>query len=117
MMAPELFSGRSRNTAASDVYLLELSFMRGIHATSRMKVRISTRLSSRSVTHSQVNKRLPVPESMPPEVESLMVTCTNADPSQRPIFCETDNTLKLFTIGDVKPGQMQLSIPPLVSLV
>jgi Adenylate and Guanylate cyclase catalytic domain len=36
-----------------------------------------------------------------------MVACTNADPSQHPT-CKIDDKLKLFTIGIVEPGQMQL---------
>lgn len=58
------------------------------------------------VCDPNVNKRPPVPKSMPPEVSSLLYTsCLDVDPSVRPTFTELDVFLKRFQAENVAPGE------------
>lgn len=100
-MAPELLRGTGRNSAASDVYsfgiLLYEVFSRKnpYHGEDFDEV-------LRDICDPKTNKRPSVPESMPPEVNSLLYsTCLNADPASRPSFVELDAFLKRFHAENV----------------
>ena len=64
----------------------------------------------KDVADPAVNKRPPIPESMPAEVASLMSDCLDGKPTTRPTFREIDNRLKRFKVDNVEPGQMHLSM-------
>lgn len=59
-----------------------------------------------------INKRPPIPESCPTEIQSMMVDCLAADPSQRPTFESMDLDLKNLDVSAVQPGETVFSMQP-----
>jgi serine/threonine protein kinase len=108
-MAPELLSGKSKNSAASDVYSFGI-ILYEVYSRRIPYEGEDFNETMRQICDPAINKRPPFPKSMPPEVESLMAACTNADPTQRPTFRDIDDKLRTFTVGSVEPAQMQLSM-------
>ena len=108
-MAPELLCGESTNTAASDVY----SFGIVLYELYSRRIPYDEELDPddviiRNICDPQVNLRPVSPKSMPSEITTLMMRCTNAIAEARPIFSEIDDYLKCLSAGDVEPGEMSL---------
>lgn len=53
-----------------------------------------------------INKRPPIPPSMPAGVSSLMSDCLDGEPKARPTFSEIDLRIKRFNVVSVEPGRM-----------
>jgi serine/threonine protein kinase len=107
-MAPELLSGKSKNTAASDVY----SFGIILYEVYSRKVPYEGEdfeETIREICDFYINKRPPVPATMPKEIVVLMTACTNAHPDIRPTFHDIDNRLRSFNAGIVQPSQIYFS--------
>ena len=108
-MAPELLNGTSTNTAASDVYsfgiiLYEVYSRRIPYEGEDFEDTIE------KIRDPYISKRPPVPESMPPEIVTLMNACTNAHPDIRPPFRVIDEKLKAFDVKTVEPSQLYFSL-------
>jgi len=107
-MAPELIRGDSGNAASSDVY----SFGIILYEVYSRKVPYEGedhRQVLRDVCDPIINKRPPVPKSMPAAMASLMPDCLVASPESRPTFDELANRLKRLDVENVEPGQIYLS--------
>lgn len=65
----------------------------------------------RLVADSAVNKRPPVPSSMPAEVASLMKDCWDGQPQTRPTCKEIDNRIRRFNVTNVEPGIVAARTP------
>eukprot|EP00980_Cylindrotheca_fusiformis_P006884 scaffold1442_cov128-Cylindrotheca_fusiformis.AAC.5 len=100
-MAPELLRGESGNTTASDVYafgilLYEVYSRRdpydGDDPTAVLHL----------VADKLVQKRPPIPQHMPAQIQSLMQDCIQDDASIRPTFREIDLRLKRMDIDDLR---------------
>ena len=110
-MAPELLRGESTNTAASDVY----SFGIILHEVYSRRIPYDEDVEPeddivRQICDQRINKRPTIPRSMPPEVVTLMMACTDANPRVRPTFRDIDDDLKSFNVGNVEPGKMSFSM-------
>jgi class 3 adenylate cyclase len=64
----------------------------------------------RQICDQRINKRPSIPRSMPPEVVTLMMACTDANPRVRPTFRDIDDDLKSYNVGNVEPGKMCFSM-------
>ena len=104
-MSPELLRNESDNTAESDVYafgiiLYEVFSRKDPYEGEEYEDVI------RAVADPEVNKRPPIPSSMPAEVTALLYTpALQADPKSRPSFQEISAFLKRFQADNVDPGQ------------
>jgi class 3 adenylate cyclase len=108
-MAPELLYGESTNTAASDVY----SFGIILYELYSRRIPYEDELDPddviiRNICDPQIKLRPASPKSMPPEVVTLMMMCTNAIAAARPTFSEIDDNLKCLNARDVEPRKMSL---------
>ena len=103
-MAPELLSGKSGNTAPSDVYAFGMLLY---EAFSRKDPYDGEVPSSVLFAVMESNKRPPVPSNMPESIAAIMKECLQADPSLRPTAQELDDRLKRIqkdtTTGENKP--------------
>ena len=107
-MAPELLRGESVNTAASDVYsfgiiLYELYSRKDPYQGEEHGQVL------RQVCDQKVNKRPPIPSSMPPAIASLMSECLVKPPGSRPTFDELDNRIRRLDVANVEPCNMRFS--------
>jgi guanylate cyclase, other len=108
-MAPELLTGTSTNSAATDVYsfgiiLYELYSRKdpyeGEDPLEVLKL----------VVDPVIMKRPPMPASCPPEILSLTAECLSNWPELRPTFKELDARLKSYDVSTVEPGETRLSV-------
>lgn len=107
-MAPELLTGESENSTASDVY----SFGIILHEVySRKDPYDGEDLAEVLclVADPAVNKRPGVPTSMPPAVANLMKDCLLRSTEARPTFMQLDTRLKDLNVSNVEPGVMHFS--------
>ena len=96
-MAPELLRKESDNTPSSDVY----SFGIILYEAYTRKVPYDGEDFDdviNLVADKQVQKRPSLPESVPPQITSMMTECLADDPNQRPIFDELDVRLNRLTV-------------------
>ena len=96
-MAPELLRKESDNTPSSDVY----SFGIILYEAYTRKVPYDGEDFDdviNLVADKQVQKRPSLPESVPPQITSMMTECLADDPNQRPIFHELDVRLNRLTV-------------------
>jgi class 3 adenylate cyclase len=104
-MAPELLDGFGSNSAASDVYSFGIMLY---EVYSRQHPYQGEDYSDviRDICDPSINKRPPVPESMPSEVANLLYSiCLAANPASRPTFVELDGFLKRLQPDNVDPGE------------
>ena len=107
-MAPECLRGESENTSASDVYsfgiiLYEVYSRKDPYEGEDYNEVINL------VTDPNVNKRPPVPDSCPPQVQGLMYDCVGGIPQNRPTFEELDQRLRRLDVATIEPGELHLS--------
>lgn len=107
-MAPELLVSRAKsvNSAASDAYSFGILLYEVY--SRRDPYYLDTNFDSvmREICDPGINKRPPVPESMPSEVASLFYSsCLDANPTARPTFIELDTFLMRFQAKNVDPGE------------
>lgn len=109
-MAPELLRRESGNTAASDVYSFGIVLYEVFSRENPYEGEDFEEVI-RDVCDPSINKRPPVPSSMPAEVASLLYSTTLLrDPAARPTFQELDGFLKRFQAKNVDPGQQRASM-------
>lgn len=103
-MAPELLRGESENTSSSDVYSFGIILY---EVYSRKDPYHGEDLGEalRLVQDPAVNKRPPVPPTMPPAIVALMCDCLMPNPSSRPSFDEIDKRLMRLNVESIEPGQ------------
>ena len=102
-MAPELLRRESHNTTASDVYSFGI-ILYEIYSRRDPYEDEDPRQVLKEVCDPQINKRPPVPKSMPPVISSIMHDCLVATADERPTFEELSNRLKRFDVAIVEPG-------------
>ena len=108
-MAPELLRRDTGNTPASDVYsfgivLYEVFSRKSPYEGEDFETVI------RDVCDPSINKRPPIPASMPAEVATLLYSTTLLrDAAARPSFQELDGFLKRFQAKNVNPLRQQMS--------
>jgi len=103
-MAPELLRRESGNTAMSDVYsfgivLYEVYSREDPYAGENLTEAL------KDVCDVKINKRPPVPYTMPPKVSQMMQECVKSNPKDRPTFEKIDLLLKTLTAANVEPGE------------
>lgn len=100
-MAPELLTGRSVNTTASDVYAFGIVLYEVYSRKDPYEGENGADVLS-LVCNNLVKKRPPVPEGCPPTIQSLMHDCLVHDPEARPTFEEMDKRLKRVDMKEVQ---------------
>lgn len=101
-MAPELLSGSSSNTTASDVYSFGIVLY---EVYSRKEPYEGENLSEvlELVKDPAVKKRPPVPTECPPSIGATMKECLDSDTLDRPTFEEIDLRLNRLGVDKVGP--------------
>jgi class 3 adenylate cyclase len=96
-MAPELLRKESDNTTASDVYsfgiILFEAYTRKVPYDGEDYDDVI-----KLVADKEVQKRPPLPEKAPPQIQSIMTECFADKPNERPIFDELDVRLQRLTV-------------------
>jgi serine/threonine protein kinase len=96
-MAPELLRKESDNTTASDVYsfgiILFEAYTRKVPYDGEDYDDVI-----KLVADKEVQKRPPLPEKAPPQIQSIMTECFADNPNERPIFDELDVRLQRLTV-------------------
>eukprot|EP00980_Cylindrotheca_fusiformis_P000763 scaffold183_cov112-Cylindrotheca_fusiformis.AAC.2 len=100
-MAPELLRGESGNTTASDVYAFGIVLYE-IYSRREPYDGEDPTTVLHLVADKLVQKRPPIPQHMPAQIQSLMQDCIQNDASLRPTFQEIDMRLKRMDIGEVR---------------
>eukprot|EP00980_Cylindrotheca_fusiformis_P008653 scaffold1844_cov124-Cylindrotheca_fusiformis.AAC.2 len=100
-MAPELLRGESGNTTASDVYAFGIVLYE-IYSRREPYDGEDPVAILHLVADKLVQKRPPIPQHMPAQIQSLMHDCIQDDASLRPTFQEIDQRLKRMDIGDLR---------------
>eukprot|EP00980_Cylindrotheca_fusiformis_P023028 scaffold10066_cov100-Cylindrotheca_fusiformis.AAC.5 len=100
-MAPELLRGESGNTTASDVYAFGIVLYE-IYSRRDPYDGEDSAAVLHLVADKLVQKRPPVPQNMPAQIQSLMQDCIQDDASLRPSFQEIDLRLKRMDIDEVR---------------
>ena len=96
-MAPELLRKESDNTTASDAYsfgiILFEAYTRKVPYDGEDYDDVI-----KLVADKEVQKRPPLPEKAPPQINSIMTECFADNPNERPIFDELDVRLQRLTV-------------------
>eukprot|EP00980_Cylindrotheca_fusiformis_P000760 scaffold178_cov119-Cylindrotheca_fusiformis.AAC.1 len=92
-MAPELLRGESGNTTASDVYAFGIVLYETYSRRDPYDGEDPAAVLH-LVADKLVQKRPPIPQNMPAQLQSLMQDCIQDDASRRPTFQEIDLRLK-----------------------
>lgn len=96
-MAPELLRKESDNTTASDAYsfgiILFEAYTRKVPYDGEDYDDVI-----KLVADKEVQKRPPLPEKAPPQIQSIMTECFADNPNERPIFDELDVRLQRLTV-------------------
>eukprot|EP00980_Cylindrotheca_fusiformis_P009419 scaffold2058_cov115-Cylindrotheca_fusiformis.AAC.12 len=100
-MAPELLRGESGNTTAADVYAFGIVLYE-IYSRREPYDGEDPTTILHLVADKLVQKRPPIPQHMPAQIQSLMQDCIQDDASLRPTFREIDMRLKRMDIGEVR---------------
>eukprot|EP00980_Cylindrotheca_fusiformis_P018330 scaffold5977_cov98-Cylindrotheca_fusiformis.AAC.7 len=100
-MAPELLRGESGNTTASDVYAFGIVLYE-IYSRREPYDGEDPTAVLHLVADKLVQKRPPIPQHMPAQIQSLMQDCIQDDASLRPTFQEIDVRLKRMDIDEVR---------------
>eukprot|EP00980_Cylindrotheca_fusiformis_P006882 scaffold1442_cov128-Cylindrotheca_fusiformis.AAC.3 len=100
-MAPELLRGESGNTTASDVYAFGI-FLYEIYSRRDPYDGEDPTAVLHLVADKLVQKRPPIPQHMPAQIQSLMQDCIQDDASMRPTFQEIDLRLKRMDRDDLR---------------
>ena len=107
-MAPECLRGESENTSASDVFSFGI-ILYEVYSRKDPYEGEDYNEVIKLVTDPNVNKRPPVPESCPPQVQGLMSDCLVGIPQNRPTFEELDQRLRRLDVATIEPGELHLS--------
>ncbi|KAL7495040.1 hypothetical protein ACHAWT_003593 [Skeletonema menzelii] len=96
-MAPELLRKESDNTTASDVYSFGIILF---EAYTRKVPYDGEDFDDviKLVADKEVQKRPPLPEKAPPQIQSIMTECFADNSNERPIFDELDVRLQRLTV-------------------
>eukprot|EP00980_Cylindrotheca_fusiformis_P007596 scaffold1582_cov93-Cylindrotheca_fusiformis.AAC.5 len=100
-MAPELLRGESGNTTASDVYAFGIVLYEIYSRRDPYDAEDPTAVLH-LVADKLVQKRPPIPQHMPAQIQSLMHDCIQDDASLRPTFQEIDLRLKRLERDEVR---------------
>lgn len=107
-MAPECLRGESENTSASDVYSFGI-ILYEVYSRKDPYEGEDYQEVIQLVADPNVNKRPPVPESCPPQVQGLMCDAIVHIPQNRPTFEELDQRLRRLDVATIEPGELHLS--------
>ena len=108
-MAPELLRGESSNTAASDVYSFGI-ILYEVYSRKDPYENESFDEVLQQVADLTVNKRPPIPQACPTEIQYIMTECLKADPRIRPTFQQLDLRLKGLDWSNAEPGETLFSM-------
>eukprot|EP00980_Cylindrotheca_fusiformis_P013466 scaffold3437_cov113-Cylindrotheca_fusiformis.AAC.33 len=100
-MAPELLRGESGNTTASDVYAFGIVLYEVYSRQEPYSGEDPTAILH-LVADKLVQKRPPIPQHMPAQLQSLMQDCIQDEASLRPTFQEIDLRLKRMDRDEVR---------------
>eukprot|EP00980_Cylindrotheca_fusiformis_P024979 scaffold12839_cov119-Cylindrotheca_fusiformis.AAC.5 len=100
-MAPELLRGESGNTSASDVYSLGI-ILYEIYSRGDPYEGEDPATVLHLVVDELVQKRPPIPQGMPPHVQSITKDAIQDNADSRPSFKEIHKRLKRMDVEDVR---------------
>jgi len=103
-MAPELLSGESTNTDASDVYSFGIILYELYSRKDPYEGEDATKVL-KAIVDKHINKRPPVPAGCPPKVAEIMEECLDGNPEKRPTFEEIDLRIQRLDSENVDPGE------------
>jgi guanylate cyclase len=101
-MAPECLRRRSEYTQACDIYSISMIIYE-IYARASLFEGEDPRKILPKVCHPRLNKRPPVPESMPPKMVELMKKCWSANAFFRPTAKDMDYVLVELNSQETEP--------------
>ncbi|KAG7339186.1 PAS domain containing protein [Nitzschia inconspicua] len=109
--APEVLLGRTNCTSESDVYSFGI-ILYEIYSRKNPYEGEPFEKVLKEVCDPAINKRPPIPESCPTEIQSVMLDCLETTPSKRPTFEELDLRVKTMDVDMVQPGETLFSMQP-----
>ena len=107
-MAPEIIRGESGNTSATDVFSFGIILYEVYSRRDPYDDEKDGKEVLRLVADKKIQKRPPVPGSMPDKVKALMGDCLEDDATKRPSFEEVDMRLKRIDAETASPTMPSL---------
>lgn len=111
-MAPELITGRSSNTTASDMYAFGITLYEVFARKDPYMGQGDVQTVLDKIADPGVQLRPLMPDCMPRDIKSIMKDCLQDNPTRRPSAEDVDARLKSLDVASVAPETFGKGIRP-----
>lgn len=111
-MAPELITGRSTNTTASDMYAFGIMLYEVFARKDPYEGTEQVKTILDEVADPDIQLRPPIPDGMPQVIQQIMKECLHDNPTRRPSAEEVDSRIQGLDVAAVSSEGFGKGIRP-----